>query len=331
MVRGESGFFKKYEKYLMGIVISLIVLFFIYFPKIIESRPEQYVPVQLCSYSGNLNSDFVDAMSRYVNVPDYYADVFITPINKEFNLNSDAGFTFRVVDKGISKLNATYFYIFLFDPENNLRAIFPCFCGQDTSNFEMRGYQCNYNSGRNYCYFTSANQKFADWQYQNWWKNGEEWHCPDKENSFCVKTSDSKCVSRTSLVEGKLNGAEYHYFFPVDKIGTWQIVGYIFDKEYETRDNLQLSSEIKNNAVAFSQSKFEVVKEFKEKESNWALQISTVLTILITFSSIITYCIFLYEWTKRNIIKYKYQILLIITATVVIFIATLIVCKMGCP
>ncbi len=332
MVHGETSFFKKYEKYFVGIALSLIVLFFIYLPKILESQPEQYISIQLCQYSGTLNYEFVDVMSRYVTVPDYKADVFITPIAKEVNLNSDAAFTFRVVDEGIIKLNATYFYIFLFDPENELRAIFPCFCGEDTVKFEISGYRCSYSSGRNDCFISESDRrKFSEWEQSRWFENEKEYHCTDQENFFCVNIPDSKCVSRTALFDGKINNKAFHYSFRVDKIGTWQIVGFVFDKEYKTRDNLMLTSELQKNAVAFTQSKFEVVKEFKEKESNLALRISTILTILITFGSIITYCIFLYEWTKRNIIKYKYQILLIITAIAVLFLATFIICKLSCP
>lgn len=325
----------KNEKYIVGIILACIAIFLMYSPEIFEAKEPEQITVPLCDYAvknyGRLDYKFIDVEKQYVNVPDYAADVYLEPKAGTFNLNSNAEFTLKVIDKGIQKLNSSYFYIFLFDPDDKLRAIFPCFCGQEELKFGIEGYSCRTSSGNDYCSIEDDGSKFEEWEKKLEWKraDGKDYHCTDKKNSFCIA---DLCRSRSSFLAGGPDKGEYVYSSKVDKLGTWKIHTFLFEEEYLTREfKGSYLSEFYNNVVAHSEAKFEVVNELpKEKYGFWWL-LSQAIKIAFAFAAALGLSIPFYERTKSLVLKYKSQIIIFAVAFILMILLALIFCKISCP
>jgi len=325
MVAG--GFFEKNEKYIAGVFLALVVLAIIYIPPYIASKPPASLYAPLCKFTGSLDSNLIRAEKQRVNVPDYDADIFVEPRKEKYNVETNVEFTVKIKDKGIRKLNSSYFYIFLVDSDNFMRGIFPCFCGQTEFKIEPYGYRCIGND----CGFSGGSAKLAQWtkgfEYNG--LDGRGYHCTDTENSFCVA---GDCRSRTSIVEGIIDDKELVYTFNVDKPGTWKVYAFLFEENYFPRSfAVSMDNMAYSNAIAVGESTFEVVREAPRQGPNIWWIMSKILTVFVTFASLITLCGFFYDKGKSFCIKYKNQLIFIAVVVILIMIASFFVCRIACP
>lgn len=317
------------EKYIAGMLLSLIILSLIYWPNISSLLTlEKPIFAKLCEDRGNFNIRVIDEERKYVNVPDYDADVYIEPRSDKINLNSNLEFSYKIIDKGIQKLNTSYFYILVFDPDDKLRAVFPCFCGQTQTDFSAGYWYTCYNQDQiNYCSISSGKTKFEPWSKNTGWtQNGQQWSC--SANYFCIDTS---CIQRKSFINGEDNGRSLVYTFPADKIGTWKVYSFLFEEEYTSRTYHQnLDAHYFDNAVAYSTAKIEVINE-SEKGLDLSWFIGNAVTIVGTFLTVLVISNYLYEKLKEFVVKYKREIAVFMVLAVILTAVSFFFCKISCP
>lgn len=323
MNQKTQEYLKKHEKYVAGIILALVLLSVIYWQRLSSLFASTPIFISLCNYDGYLDIRFIDAEKQHLYVPDYDAEIYIESLSDKTNIDSNIEFSYKIMDKGIQKLNKPYFYIFIFDPDDKLRAVFPCFCGQDKSDFSIGddGYRMGY-------IFDKAS-KFKPWNKNiEWGQKNQRWHCTDKENYFCV---NYQCISRKNFIDSSYDGKPLIYTYKVDKVGTWKIYSFLFEEEYKERKfNPSLSRDYFNNAIAYGSAKFEVVKESK-KGIDFSWYLSQSIIILLTFAGSVVFCIKIYEIFKKGFLKYKNKIILGLVLFIALVILTLFFCKISCP
>ncbi|MHA1591396.1 MAG: hypothetical protein ACTSUP_02865 [Candidatus Heimdallarchaeaceae archaeon] len=328
----DQSFFIRYKRYISGLLIGCIILFIIYSPEIFGNRVPTPISVSLCEYAGSLRYEFIEVMEENVNVPDYYANIFIEPTPSTFILNSNGSFTLKVTDEGIQEITNGYFYIFLFDPDKDLRAIFPCYCGTSEYQFGIEGYECRMLGGERDCYIKGAGSKFPQWHERYEWTgdDGKPYHCNNENGYYCIQGA---CRPKTTFLEGEFEGHKYHYTFTADKEGTWEIHAFLFDEEYEKRDfDKGIDNEIFDNAIVHRSAKLEVTPNYIEnKVSIWWHIGQVVKIIVLVLAPTMLLSIAFYNWAERFVIRYKYQIILFILALIIVMILCFSFCKVSCP
>jgi len=319
-----------YEKYVVGVILSLLILSIVHWDVVSSFFKPRPILSPLCEYGGGsfgYDSKFIDAEKAYLNVPDYSAEIFIKPVSEKVNVGSTLQFSYTLLDNGIQKLNKSYFYIFIFDSDDKLRAIFPCFCGQDKSDFSIQNYNCNYNSNPPYCYIREGSTKFREWAKGMAWEyNGQSYSCPSGKDEYCISNT---CVPRSSFVDGEYNGAPIIYSYPVDKPGSWKIYSFLFDEEVKRREynpGLPLYS---NNPISMGFAKFEVVKE-QAIEPDFFWYFREVVIILIAFLPTLGLSIRFYERAKEIVLNHRNKILMAFVLLLVLVLITSFFCKVSC-
>ena len=106
-------YLKKHEKYIAGVILAFILLSIIYWQSLSSFFTPKPFHISLCDYNGNLDTRFIKAEKQHLFVPDYEAEIYIEPSSYKINVNSNVEFSYKIVDKGIQKLNKSYFYIFI--------------------------------------------------------------------------------------------------------------------------------------------------------------------------------------------------------------------------
>ena len=207
-----------------------------------------------------------------------------------FSLYNDIKFKIKIIDIGILNLDNPYFYIFLVDPDNLIRACFP---------------NCKYDSRKEYLDFWSMTSSpkslisVGSYSLKN-------------EIFPLIKDKSLFMINREDLIAGKgvyryevsseESGAkyltsedivDYHYTYPLDKVGDWEIYLLVFGEEYLKRDGNLLyhkrDRDDNNNIVNYAKNIINVkgLEELPVKEySIWPL----ILKILASFiGAILTY------------------------------------------
>ncbi|OIO40191.1 hypothetical protein AUJ10_03755 [Candidatus Pacearchaeota archaeon CG1_02_31_27] len=319
---GEK-FIKKYEKYVAGIILAILFLLVIYSANIIEIFEKEPQKLSLFDYSGNLDIKFIEAEKDHLMVPDYDATLYINPVNSRVNQDNIIEFSISVEDKGIIKLNDSYYYLFLFDSEDNLRAVFPTDCDKQESTFSVEDFRCH----DEWCYYFDGGSKFKKWDTDTgWYKDGKSWECTSKNPQIrCISQS---CYNKQEL----LFDNSLVYTYKPDKIGTWKIYGVIFEEEYKKRDfkSALIDNGIYNNAIELSKAKIEVVNEKVKNRSPWWF-FQQAIIIAVTFFGSLGLCIKFYEFSKKVVMNNKGKILLGIIILISLIIIAYIFCKIGCP
>jgi len=309
---------ERYEKYVAGFLLGILILLILNYGFVINFlMPPSYIYANLCDYDGSLDLKFIDAERGHVNVPDYAADIYVEPLSEKVMSNSDVEFTYKIVDKGIQKLNTSYFYIFLFDPDDKLRAIFPCFCGEENSDFSRPS---DYSCHEDYCYFSSDGSKFKKWD-----EDAGSLDC--NENYFCIDS----CLPRSAFMEGVYDNKNIVYRYEADKAGTWEIHTFLFEEKYEKRDfSGFLEPDFFYNAVAYEFAQFEVIKESeKGVDPMWYLQ--KIIEIILVLGTTVGICHLVYDSSKKFITTHKNQILVSLVLFIVLILVSLFFCKISCP
>jgi len=226
-------------------------------------------------------------------------------------------------------LGKPYFYIFVLDPDNKIRAAFPCFCNQKGVLGEVLPYSDNYQCSGETCWF--KNSKFNSWVSADWNQNGQLVHCTDKENTFCV---DNSCISRNIFINGINEDKQtLVYSYKPDKVGTWTIHSFLFDEKYITRDynpSSVLNEQLADNAIEYNFAKIEVVNKI-EKPVDSLYWITPVATIIMSFLSALLTVFAWHKIFKPKFPKYKKYLLPAIIILIFLILLSWFFCNLGCP
>lgn len=209
-------------------------------------------------------------ITRKLYVPNYDAEVTITPVAENIILNNNLRFKIKVTDKGIMKLNKPFFYIFLVDPDSQIRGCFP---------------NCNYDTRKAYFDFWAMTSRPTSSSYGNY--NLENEILPLKINNSLFG------FYRESLLEGKgvyrfessstlytsKESFNYYYNYQPDKVGDWEIYVLVFGEEYFKRESTvilyQQYERNKNNDIVNYAKSIVTVKGAGEipisNESRWPI------------------------------------------------------------
>lgn len=272
------------------------------------------------------NSDNYDALSHdvlqeYINqklyVSNYDAKITITPKKNYYILDDNLMFKIKILDTGIISFTKPFFYIILKDPEDKIRACFP---------------SCSYDSRKEY---------FTFWKMTSRPASSSSGHYNLKEEIMPLKKNDSLFgFYRESLIKGegvykfesnsKLHTSkdtvEYYFSFPLDEVGDWDIVVFVFDEEYYNREGgiLFQSSyrEDNNDLINYAKNIIDVkgqVEKVENETSNWQLFlkilaafIGSILTFFAVFIPLNKYYDIVIEVLKKVYKEKQYWIGLII-------------------
>jgi hypothetical protein len=145
------------EKHVTSALIAFLILIILGWDSIsafVFNEPEPFI-ITGCKASQIEQIVIEDIKNQYIEVPDYKATIYLQPKKDKLQLNTNAYITMEVVDEGIIKLNNSYFYILVYDPQGNLRISFPCFCNNEPTNLGVRAH-CSYSTiSGNDCSFYS--------------------------------------------------------------------------------------------------------------------------------------------------------------------------------
>jgi len=202
--------------------------------QMVEERNTYRIP--LCEKAIDL-SKVEEYEKHHWYVPDYDAEIIIySP--KEVIRGSKLEFSVLIKDTGIVKMENPYYYIVLIDPDNEVRAIFPHFYGQYSTEPDCKDYPSSYSYSR---YWTP-------WKYSDYSK--EVFYVPSDKGKISVK--------REHLIRSK----EFNLLFTysVDKEGEWKIKVLLFDQNYKTRQGFTLQDRaIENNGIKIETAIVDVV------------------------------------------------------------------------
>ena len=221
--KGNQTVISKKERHIASATIAILIIVISNWSSIsnlFTKEPEPFINSG-CEYSGysDITPQLIDLLkNNWIGVPDYKVNLYLQPQNDRVLLNTEAEFTLESVDNGIIRLNDSYFYILVFDPDGELRTSFPCFCDGHKNKLGIRAY-C-WNNNRNDCTFSSSdtNPKFNKWENTNTWlENGQSKVCVDKKR-VCVFPNTDICVLSQNLVQGKIDNRKVVYSFNADKI-----------------------------------------------------------------------------------------------------------------
>ena len=160
-------------------------------------------------------------------VPNYDAEAIITPDAGSLTLNDNLRFKVKVMDKGILTLNKPSFYIFLVDPDEQIRGCFPT---------------CEYENRKGYLDFWTMTSSPKSSNFRNYNLKKEILPVTINNSLFgfyrealIVGEGVYRFESGSTLYASK-EIATYYYTYSVDKVGTWEIYVLIFGEEHSGRD-----------------------------------------------------------------------------------------------
>lgn len=297
------------EEHKVGLTIAIIILILINLPTIYGFlvKPEKVVPfeIPLCKVSNEVTIDVAkQEKEKYLNVPDYYAKIFITLSKQNYIVNDIADTNVKIQDDGILRLSKPYFYLLVFDPSDKLKEMFPCFINEKEKQF---------TGGGKWDKWVSPTNVLIGTQYLS---------CIDKESFYL---GPANCIPRYALINGTIGNNLIKYTFKITEPGTWKIYVFLFDEEYKTRQNIHLEkqrdypylSNVFQNAIAYGYSEFLVRSEAGLIESS-GVGLSNILSEIfkILIAGISYYVVSrekiypkLKDIYKKHISKLKFELL----------------------
>ncbi|MDD3175346.1 MAG: hypothetical protein PHU51_02620 [Candidatus Nanoarchaeia archaeon] len=319
-----DSFFKKYENIIVGIILFTIIILTIYVPSFVKTNHILDLDVPLCKYAGNSDYKFIELEKEYVGIPDYNVETYITPDKSVFNLGEIVKFSIRNEDLSLSEIKNPYYYIFIYDSEDKLRYMFPCFCQEEESKVDLF-YDCHYNSGLNLCNLDEESAKIKSWiKNHKFIENNREVHCSNTKTNFCVA---NECRDMNDLFMGQTQfNREFIYSFPVDMLGIWKIEVLTFGEEYLLRDlgkNTNLNADAYYNALSHSSAKIDVGNQYNT--INNLKKIWDILVWIITIGAVVGVFIKFYFPLKKLVKKYQTNILIFVISGVIIILTSIII------
>lgn len=299
-------------------------------------KPQNEIPIDipLCKVSNQVNIDVAtQEKNKYLNVPDYYANIFINSSKQKYIVDDIADINVEIQDKGILKLSKPYFYVLLFEPSNKLKEIFPCFINEKEKEF-----------------ISSRPKSFYSHKWEKWTSplvyigNGKYKSCND-DYFYLFQNLPNGCISRDDLINGSIGNIPIRYTFKINEPGTWKIYVFLFDEEYYPRPNVRLLSDYSGgsskpqsfeNAVAYGYYELLVRSESGVNESDNENNISKFIPFLINIliAAISYYSISrekIYPILKKtytnHITKLKNELLGLLVFLIIILVYTYFVLK----
>lgn len=329
----------RYEKYIAGVLIALLILIITNWPSIstsIYKEPEPFI-IEGCK-TNYIEPEIIDTIKRdYIGVPDYNAKLYLQPLKEKVLLNDYVEFTLEAVDDGIIRLNNSYFYILLYDPDGQLRTTFPCFCDGTPTNLEIMAYCYNSDGKRNCNIGSGDNPRFIAWPHvNNFVRDSIYLSCTNKE-AVCVSNG---CLLPQSLISGKINNRRILYRFKVDKLGEWKAFAFLYERQYKIREEYGTYSapfnmnDILKRAIDFTETSFKVVNEKEETKQFRGFTFWQVFSIIIAFISYFSLAnswYGLYEPIRKFFTIHKKKILWLILLLLVVAIISWFFSRLACP
>lgn len=316
-----------------GLAIALIVLIIGNWQDIssLLVKPIEPYSANLCKNQYGYNTDIklAEAEKNYVYIPDYDAKIFITPTKSEFQVNDNIQFYIKIEDKGIIKMKEPYFYVLLYNPSGRLQGVFPCFCGQEQSDFRFEG-----TCSDRWCYI--SNPRLPLWRTDiTYTKNSQfGWQCQDYQNRFCINYQKNEyCASRNEFLKGMTDdGHAILYEFKATETGTWKIYVFLFDSEYQDRKGNLItyidprSDSPYRNAIAYNYAELQVSSKLSEIPSiNYVWIVQKAVIAIFAFVGYYGTSKKFYKWSVKKFEKYRKELIGLLIVCAIIFLVTFLI------
>ncbi len=308
---------------LLSFIPVLIILISTFSYELLGLSPNQIheFEIPLGKNSNNYNALSYETLQEYINqklyVSNYDARITITPKENNYILDDNLMIKIKILDNGIISFTKPFFYIFLKDSEDKIRACFP---------------DCSYDSQKEYFTFWKMTSRPTSSSLGNY--NLKKEIMPLKKNGTLYG------FYRESLIEGEgvyrfesgstlytsKEVSEYYFSFPLDKVGDWEIIVFVFDEEYYNRkgDDLFRSydRDDNNDLIDYAKNIIKVNGQMEEAQneiSKWPLFfkvlaafIGSILTFFAVFIPLNKYYDKVIEVLKKVYKEKQYWIGLII-------------------
>lgn len=266
---------KKKTVLLLSFIPVVIILLSTFSPEIInaldKSNPPNILKIPI-SFDRTYNYEAFSSqkLSEYINgflyVPNYDAEVKITPQEGIVQVGNELLFKVTVKDKGIQPLDKPYFYVYLVDPENMLRACFP---------------NCMFEYGKVKPWLTTLQPRGSTVSY-----NIDKAILPIKINQSLLGFYPDSLMAGEGIYRFEVGNvlyaskekSQFYYSFLTDEVGTWKIYALAFNEEYLNRKSGYPLSNSVNNFVNYAENIISVKGQEVPPASK-----STVWPVLVKF------------------------------------------------
>lgn len=268
--------FDKESLFIFALVIGILCI--IYYTPLSEFKNsifDKTIFLQPVTYS-QFNSILASQeQEKYTNVPDYSANIYITPTGY-LESGKPASFFIQIEDtSNIQKIKRPYFYVTVFNTKGELKYIFPRF-GQYPYNEPWGSMSGNF----------LQNKQWTPWQDYS------------QMCSINELEVDSACFERSELISGRTNIfglGNLEYSFAPDEPGEWSVYVFLFDENYTPRKNTLPYGQLSENAIASQKGTLHIGNQAKGNNILIQLLISAILLFgaFIKFNS-------MYLWLKKG-------------------------------